>query len=168
MPWQNLLIFFDRQEREIERTGRAVRAITTHIQGKGKIMQLAYNVQEPLYDENNNCIGTIISVRHINIITPTALLNGKISQHAIFESPSDFFTEKEWEVLYLLLCGIRLKEISGILSVTVDAVNGRLRSCYRKADVNSLSALIEFCRNSHFDNYIPQFFLKKGHIVITG
>ncbi|MCA5931976.1 hypothetical protein LET06_13610 [Pectobacterium versatile] len=31
---------FNQQEREIERTGKAVRAITTHIQGTEKIMQL--------------------------------------------------------------------------------------------------------------------------------
>ncbi|MCX8957470.1 helix-turn-helix transcriptional regulator [Erwinia psidii] len=159
---------FDQQEREIERTGRSVRAITTHIQGREKIMQPAYNVQEPLYDENNNCTGTIISVRHINIITPLSLLNGKISQHAVFESPSDFFTEKEWEILYLTICGLKIKEISGVLGITSDAVNGRLRSCYRKTGLNSLSALTEYCRDNNVDNYIPKFFLNKGHIIIRG
>lgn len=159
---------FNQQERKIERTGKPVRAITTHIQGKEKIMQPAYNIQEPLYDENRNCIGTVISVRHVRIITPTSLLNGKIMQHATFESPSEVFTEKEWEVVYLLVCGMRLKEISSILSITVDAVNGRLRSCYRKTGLNSLSDLKEYCRDNKFDNYIPLIFLQKGHIIIRG
>lgn len=159
---------FNRQEREIEQTGEAVRAITTHIQGTEKIMQPAYNIQEPLYDENRNCVGTIISVRHVRIITPTSLLNGKIIQHVTFKSPSDLFTEKEWEVVYLVVCGMRLKEISSILSVTVDAVNGRLRSCYRKTGLNSLSDLKNYCRDNRFDSYIPQFFLKKGHIIVRG
>lgn len=157
---------FDRQERLIEQSGKPVRAITTHIQGRERIMQPAYNVQEPLYDAENRCIGTVISVRHVNIVTPTSLLTGKISQHAVFERPSEVFTEKEWEVLYLLICGLRLTEISSVLSVSVDAVNGRLRSCYRKTGLNSAAALIRYCRDLQIDNYIPAFFLKKGHIII--
>jgi len=159
---------FNLQEREIERTGQPVRAITTHIQGKEKIMQPAYNVQEPLYDENHNCVGTVISVRPVRIMTPTSLLDGKITQHATFEPPSALFTEKEWEVVYLLACGMKIKEISGILSITVDAVNSRLRSCYRKTGLNAVSALIGYCRDCGYDSYIPTFFLKKGHIIIRG
>lgn len=159
---------FEKQERYIEASGKAVRAITTHIQGKEKIMQPAYNVQEPLFDENNVCVGTNISVRHVNIITPTSLLTGKINQHAVFQAPSDLFTEKEWEVVYLMQCNLSLKEISGVLKVSVDAINGRLRSCYRKTSVNSASSLIEFCRSNKLDGYIPLFFLKKGHIIIDG
>jgi len=158
---------FSQQERFIEQTGKAVRAITTHIQGKEKILQPAYNIQEPLYDENNICVGTMISVRYVNIITPTSLLSGKINQHATFQAPSDLFTEKEWEVIYLLHCNLSLKEISRVIGISVDAVNGRLRSCYKKSGVNSTSLLIEFCRGSGIDNYIPLLFLKKGHIIIS-
>lgn len=168
VPVAEFAPLFNQQEREIEHTGRSVRAITTHIQGKEKIMQPAYNVQEPLYDAHHNCTGTVISVRPVRIMTPTSLLDGKITQHAIFEPPSDLFTEKEWEVVYLLACGMKIKEISSVLSITVDAVNGRLRSCYRKTGLNAVSALIEYCRNCGYDNYIPSFFLKKGHIIIRG
>lgn len=131
-------------------------------------MQPVYNIQEPLYDESGTCIDTIISVRHVNILTPISLLNGKLNQHATFQTPPDIFTEKEWEVMYLLLCNLSLKEISNVLGISVDAVNGRLRSSFRKTGVNSSATLVDFCRTSRFDNYIPQFFLKKGHIVITG
>ncbi|WP_315309984.1 helix-turn-helix transcriptional regulator [Pantoea vagans] len=168
VPVAEFADLFSQQEREIERTGQAVRAITTHIQGKEKIMQPAYSVQEPLYDNAHNCIGTLVSVRHVRIITPGALLDGKIIQHATFESPSSVFTEKEWEVVYLLVCGMNIKEISSILAISADAVNGRLRSCYRKTGLNSLSALTGYCRENKLDHYIPPFFLKKGHIIIRG
>ncbi|ATF95478.1 Uncharacterised protein [Cedecea neteri] len=158
---------FEQQERYIEDSGKPVRAITTHIQGKEKIMQPAYNIQEPLFDEKNICNGTLISVRHVNIITPTSLLAGKIKQHAIFQAPSVIFTEKEWEMVYLLQCDFSLKEISSILGISVNAINGRLRSCFKKIGANSSSSLIEFCKCNGMDNYIPQFFLKKGHIIVT-
>lgn len=167
VPVAEFADIFAEQERFIEKTGKAVRAITTHIQGKENILQPAYNIQEPLFDDNHVCVGTLISVRHVNIITPTSLLNGKINQHATFQPPSEVFTEKEWEVVYLLHCNLSLKEISRVIGVSVDAINGRLRNCYKKAAVNSASSLIEFCRNSGIDNYIPLFFLKKGHIVIS-
>jgi DNA-binding CsgD family transcriptional regulator len=32
-------------------------------------------------------------------------------------------------------CNLSLKEISVVLKVSVDAINGRLRSCYRKTSV---------------------------------
>ncbi|OAT39838.1 hypothetical protein M988_2942 [Hafnia paralvei ATCC 29927] len=35
------------------------------------------NAQEPLFDKNNVCVGTIISVRHVNIITPYHCLQVK-------------------------------------------------------------------------------------------
>lgn len=158
---------FEQQERYIENSGKPVRAITTHIQGKERIMQPAYNIQEPLFDEHNTCIGTLISVRHVNIITPTSLLAGKIKKHAIFQAPSDMFTEKEWEIVYLLQCNFSLKEIGSILGISVNSINGRLRSCFKKTGISSSSALIEFCKCNRFDNYIPQFFLKKGHIIVT-
>lgn len=158
---------FEQQERYIENSGKPVRAITTHIQGKEKIMQPAYNIQEPLYDENDICIGTLISVRHVNIITPTSLLNGKIKQHAIFQAPSEIFTEKEWEVIYLLQCAFSLKEVSRVLGVSVNSINGRLRSCFNKIGISSSSALIEYCKSNGMDNYIPQFFLIKGHIIVS-
>lgn len=168
VPVAEFASVFTLQEREIERTGQPVRAITTHIQGKEKIMQPVCNVQEPLYDEKRNCVGTVISVRPVRIMTPASLLDGKITQHATFEPPSDLFTEKEWEVVYLLACGMKIKEISSILSITIDAVNGRLRSCYRKTGLNAVSALIGYCRACGYDNYTPSFFLKKGHIIIRG
>lgn len=167
VPVSEFSDIFSQQERLIEKTGKAVRAITTHIQGKEKIMQPAYNIQEPLFDEDNVCIGTMISVRYVNIITPGSLLSGKIHQHATFQAPSDFFTEKEWEVIYLLHCNLSLKEIGRVIGISVDAVNGRLRSCYKKSSANSTSSLVEFCRNSGIDNYIPLLFLKKGHIIIS-
>ncbi|MFM7944788.1 hypothetical protein [Hafnia paralvei] len=69
--------------------------LTQPFQWKSKIMEMQRKkVQEPLFDENNVCVGTIISVRHVNIITPTSLLTGKINQHAVFQAPSDLFTEK--------------------------------------------------------------------------
>ena len=88
--------------------------------------------------------------------------------HATFESPSSVFIEKEWEVIYLLVRGMKIKQISSIPAISVDAVNGRLRSCYRKAGLNAVSALTDYCPQSQFDNYIPALFLKKGHIVIRG
>lgn len=168
VPVAEFADIFEQQERFVESSGTVLRAITTHIQGREKIMQPVYNIQEPLYDENGLCIGTVISVRHVNILTPTSLLNGKLNQHATFQTPSELFTEKEWEVMYLLLCNLSLKEISNVLGISVDAVNGRLRSSFKKTEVNSSTALVDFCRTNRFDNYIPQFFLKKGHIVITG
>lgn len=158
---------FYQEERNIENTGQAVRAITIHVQGKEKIMQPAYSIQEPLFDGNSNCIGTVISVRHVNIITPTSLLTGKLRQHAIFHSPSDLFTEKEWEVIYLLQCNFSLKDTGRILGISVNAVNGRLRSCYKKASVNSSYSLVEYCRCHGLDSYVPPFFLKKRHILVT-
>ncbi|MGK6326066.1 helix-turn-helix transcriptional regulator [Erwinia sp. DT-104] len=168
VPVAEFADIFAQQEREIEQTGKAVRAITTHIQGKEKILQPAYNIQEPLFNEQRQCVGTVISVRHVNIITPGALLNGKLCQHVTLQPPSTLFTEKEWEVVYLLQCNLSLKEVAHVLGISIHAVSGRLRSCYRKAEVSSSSMLIEFCREKNIDNYVPAFFLKKGHIIISG
>lgn len=52
--------------------------LTQPFQWKSKIMEMQRkNVQEPLFDKNNVCVGTIISVRHVNIITPYHCLQVK-------------------------------------------------------------------------------------------
>ncbi len=79
----------------------------------------------------------------------------------IFTRPSSLFTDKEWEVILLLLCGVKRNVMADILGVSPLTLRNRLSLCCDKAGV--ANALIQHCYRNGWDNYnIPPFFCKKA------
>lgn len=85
----------------------------------------------------------------------------------VFTRPADIFTDKEWEVILLLLCGVKQNIMPGILGISSPALRNRLIRCYDKSGATSNAALKQHCIQQGWDNYIPPFFLNTGHVLIT-
>ncbi|WP_119711687.1 helix-turn-helix transcriptional regulator [Arsenophonus endosymbiont of Aleurodicus floccissimus] len=46
------------------------------------------------------------------------------------------------------------------LNIAIQRVEVHLKNIYKKVDVHCLRQLIEYCKSTEFDRYIPQKFLK--------
>lgn len=85
----------------------------------------------------------------------------------IFTKPSTLFTDREWEVILLLLCGERNNVIADILGISNLTLRNRIIRCCQKAGVINPSGLLEYCHLRGWDNYIPPFFLNNRYLIIS-
>ncbi|MFV9668181.1 PAS domain-containing protein [Pantoea sp. ARC607] len=85
----------------------------------------------------------------------------------VFTRPAKTFTDREWEVILLLFCGVKQNLMPEILGISAPALRNRLIRCYDKTGVTNIAALKQHCMQEGWDNYIPPFFLNKGHVLMT-
>ncbi|MFV9997483.1 MAG: helix-turn-helix transcriptional regulator [Arsenophonus endosymbiont of Dermacentor nuttalli] len=101
-------------------------------------------------------IGTIYHGRElanlsINISHPSVYL---------FTPPNDLFSNRELDIVFLAHQKLSSKEIAKCLNIAIQNVEVHLKNIYKKADVHCLRQLIEYCKSTSFDRYVPQKFLK--------
>lgn len=145
-----------------------IRSIYIHYYGKGNLCNPMPRLSEkaPLYDDNNNIIGIVCSGRRLEV--PTLLfymcrLNRKTIQ---IDAPNDLFTKRELEIIFWAQQRLGTKEIAKRLNISTKTVEVHLMHIYNKADVHSIIQLIEYCKHTGLDRYIPLDFIKKGVQII--
>lgn len=127
--------------------------------GSKKIMQPYIFEKIPFYNDDGHCAGTIFHAKKWSCFSPLQCIDKAISHSLIFYPPVDIFTERELQIVFYLLQSFNCKEIAKKLYLSHRTIENKLQQMYRKADVNSLSALRDFCRKKGFSNYIPPKFL---------
>lgn len=80
--------------------------------------------------------------------------------------PNDLFSKRELEVIFWVQQRLTSKEIAIRLDISRQTVEGHLKSIYRKADIHSIFQLIEYCKHTGLDSYIPADFIRKGVQII--
>lgn len=125
-----------------------------------------YFEKAPLYDNNNKILGLVYHASRID--TPSLLhymnrLNRKTIQ---FDAPNDTFTKRELEVIFWAQQRLTSKEIAKRLEVCPSTIDSHIKSIYRKANINSNAQLIEYCKHTGLDAYIPANFIRNGIILI--
>lgn len=71
-------------------------------------------------------------------------------------------TEKEREVLWLLIHGYSRKEISRILNLSTRTVNYRVHSVFDKLDIYNIAQLRAIYVDQEIDGFIPAAILNMG------
>ncbi|MBA0173677.1 PAS domain-containing protein [Pectobacterium versatile] len=117
-----------------------------------------------LNDGNDGIICTYIEIT--NVYFSTFLMPCE-RKSFVFTRPANIFTDKEWEVILLLQCGVKQNSIPDILGISSSTLRNRITRCCDKTGVANSTTLIQHCNQKGWDNYIPPFFLIKGHVSIT-
>lgn len=117
-----------------------------------------------LPDGSNGIICTYMEITNVYFST---FLMPYDRRPFVFTRPANIFTDKEWEVILLLQCGVKQSLMPDILGVSFSTLRNRLTRCYDKTGVTNSAALLRHCNHNGWDNYIPPFFLRKGHVSIT-
>jgi len=117
-----------------------------------------------LSDGTDGIICTYLEITNVYFST---FLNPRDRRPFVFTRPANIFTDKEWEVILLLLCGVKQNVMPEILGISSSALRNRLIRCYDKSGATNNATLKQHCIQQGWDNYIPPFFLNKGHVLIT-
>ncbi|TNH41371.1 helix-turn-helix transcriptional regulator, partial [Photorhabdus luminescens] len=89
----------------------------------------------------------------------TRLFHGKLPANIMFQPPTDLFTQREWDVIFLMLHKYTSKQIGRMLNISYRTVETHISRIYKRIGVHSGSQLEEYCRTNDYDLYVPKRFV---------
>ena len=122
----------------------------------------------PFYNNANQCIGVLCSVKYLEMFTPNDFIKGKLPGSLLLNKPDDLFTEKECEIIFFKLQGMSSKEIGKLLFISPRTVENRLANMYIKAGVSHFDDFRHFCESLNFHRYLPRRLLTHKRIGFDG
>ncbi|MEN3262663.1 PAS domain-containing protein [Sodalis endosymbiont of Spalangia cameroni] len=161
-PGAELASEFQKNDKIILNKEKPITEIETHIYGKMKKLQPHICEKHPFYDKNKKLIGVICQGR--NIENPFIYYNLIENTHGSLTTnpPTDMFTKRELEIIFLSLQRLSSKEVAKIINISHRTVENNLQCIYNKVGINSVRELREYCTSIGITKYIPELFLNKG------
>jgi len=132
---------------------------------RGKLR--AYLVEKRPWDLADGSTGIICTYIELTNIYLSSFFSDIYRRPLVFTKPSSIFTDREWEVILLLLCGVKRDVIYKILSISRITLRNRITRCCEKVSVINVPPLLDYIRFKGWDNYVPPCFLKKGHMILV-
>ncbi|WP_434525458.1 helix-turn-helix transcriptional regulator [Photorhabdus asymbiotica] len=134
-------------------------SLETHIYGKDKFLSSLFSEKYPLYNDEDECVGIFLHGWKAHDFSLTRLFHGKLPASIMFQPPTDLFTQREWDVIFLSLQRYTSKQMGRILDISYRTVEVHMSRIYKKVGVNSIYQLEEYCRMNDFDLYVPERFV---------
>ncbi|WP_445493739.1 helix-turn-helix transcriptional regulator [Photorhabdus sp. SF281] len=134
-------------------------SLETHVYGKEKILSSYFFEKLPLYHVDGTCMGIIFHGWQAQDYSLTRLYHGKLPSSILFQPPTDLFTQREWDVIFLLLQKYTSKQMGKMLDISYRTVETHIARIYKRIGVNSSYQLEEYCRLNDYDLYVPERFV---------
>ncbi|MEA9391394.1 helix-turn-helix transcriptional regulator [Acerihabitans sp. TG2] len=164
--WSEQAPLFQENERVVRTTGKKKNILNTFIfGGREKRVQAFLGDVFPLY-KNGECIGTVSYLKRLTFYSMHHYTRGEYPSELTLNKPDCFFTDREFDVLFFVLQGMKPKEIALRLALSNRTVTNKLQMMYQKAQVNSLGALKEFCLAKGYDRYAPSKFVNPQRFIV--
>ncbi|QXF33488.1 helix-turn-helix transcriptional regulator [Photorhabdus luminescens] len=136
-----------------------MRSLITHVHGKEQILSSYFFEKYPFYHEDGSCIGTIYHGWQAQDFSFTRLFRGKLPANIMFQPPTDLFTQREWDVIFLFLQKYNNKQIGRMLNLSYRTVGNHISRIYQRIGAHSSYQLEEYCRTNDYDLYVPERFV---------
>ncbi|EYU17151.1 helix-turn-helix transcriptional regulator [Photorhabdus aegyptia] len=133
--------------------------LLTHRFGKEQLLSSYFFEKYPLYHEDGSCIGTIFHGWQAQDFSFTRLFHGKLPASILFQPPTDLFTQREWDVIFLMLQKYTSKQIGRMLNLSYRTVETHISRIYKRIGVHSSRQLEDYCRTNDYDLYVPERFV---------
>jgi len=118
----------------------------------------------PFYNEDNQCVGMLGSIKYLEIFSPNDFIKGRLPGSLLLEKPDDHFTEKECEIIFLKLQGMTSKLMGEMMCRSSRTIENTLQRLYNKAGVNHIDDFTAFCQQRNLHRYLPKRFIKPNRI----
>ncbi|CNF59497.1 helix-turn-helix transcriptional regulator [Yersinia bercovieri] len=149
-------------DRQVELLQDRITTVEIHLFDGRSYFQPYFCDKYPLIDKNGVSQGVIFHGKQVTDTMLTCLTKIKIPTSLVFTPPSDFFTKREWEVLFYLLHAYTSPEIAKKLFLSPRTICNITQSIYKKAGVTSKRQIIEYCYENKINNYVPQSFFESS------
>lgn len=151
-----------KQDLDAVSSRQRVTLIKTHFFGREKKLQPYWYEKFPLYNENNECVGTVFYGKKLDFISPQQYVSKITPSGLAVDPPIKLFNQSELRIIFFILQSMSAKEVARKLYRSHRTIENNLCRIYQKSKVNSLQEFKKFCHKAGFDRYIPQEFIPIG------
>ncbi|WP_289993942.1 helix-turn-helix transcriptional regulator [Photorhabdus laumondii] len=141
--------------------------LLTHTFGKEQIISSYFFEKYPLYHKDGSCMGTIYHGWQAQDFSFTRLFYGKLPANIMFQPPTDLFTQREWDVIFLILHKYTSKQIGRMLNISYRTVETHISRIYKRLGLHSTRQLEDYCRTNDYDLYVPERFVHPESKIFT-
>ncbi|EQB98359.1 hypothetical protein B738_25290 [Photorhabdus temperata subsp. temperata M1021] len=134
-------------------------SLETHTYGKDTFLSSYFQEKYPLYNDEKECVGILFHGWKAQDFSLTRLFHGKLPASILFQPPTDLFTQREWDVIFLSLQKYTSKQMGKMLNISYRTVETHMARIYKKIGVNSCYQLEDYCRSNDYDLYVPERFV---------
>ncbi|ERT10200.1 helix-turn-helix transcriptional regulator, partial [Photorhabdus temperata] len=134
LPWAGAEFakeFIAHDKKVMEREQR-ICSLQTQIHGKDKFLSSYFFEKNPIYRDDGSCIGVICHGWQAQDYSLTRLYHGKLPASIMFQPPTDLFTQREWDIIFLLLQKYTSKQMGKMLNISYRTVETHIARIYRK------------------------------------
>lgn len=163
LPWNGAEFAreFILHDKSVMTKGERVCSLETHVFGQEQTLSSYFCEKLPLYHDNGHCMGIMYHMWKAKEYSLTCLHQyyDKLPPSLLLQPPSDLFTQREWDIIFLFLQKQPKKQIGKILNIAYHEVEEHRVRIYRKIGIHYSQQLEEYCRANNFEHYIPERFL---------
>ncbi|WP_246236189.1 helix-turn-helix transcriptional regulator [Acerihabitans arboris] len=118
----------------------------------------------PFKDMDDKCVGVLVYTKKLEVYTLNDYVKGHMPGSLLLNKPDDFFTEKECEVMFFRLQGMKSKQVAKRLNLAENTVHNYMQKLYNKSGTTHIDDFRAFCEQRHYHRYLPKRFLQTDHI----
>ncbi|WP_445375556.1 PAS domain-containing protein [Photorhabdus tasmaniensis] len=163
LPWDGAEFAkeFVEHDKKVMEKNKRICSLETHVFGKEKILSSYFLEKLPIYDDKNECIGLLFHAWKAKNYSLLYLYQyyDKLPPSILLQPPTDFFTECEWDIIFLFLQKHTRTQIGTILNLNSSAIENHMIRIYHKINIKSNLQLEEYCLVNNFYRYVPEKFL---------
>ncbi|KGT87012.1 hypothetical protein NG99_24345 [Erwinia typographi] len=120
----------------------------------------------PFFDRSGSIIGTVVHLKPFEHISMGFFLEKPFYGEATFTPPTDIFSNREWDVLFLLFRGLERKQIAEKLGISENTVRNNISRIFLIAGTNSRESLLDKGMKNGWHLYVPPLFVSVGYNML--
>ncbi|MEA9393264.1 PAS domain-containing protein [Acerihabitans sp. TG2] len=119
----------------------------------------------PFFNNNKECVGMFGYDKKLNVYSINDFIKRNLPGSLLLTKPDDYFTERQCEIFFYRLQGLKAKEVAKRLHLAANTFNNYMQTLYDKVGANNLDEFIEFCEKRNYHRYLPKRFLTSEAIT---
>ncbi|BAN99957.1 hypothetical protein E05_51910 (plasmid) [Plautia stali symbiont] len=120
----------------------------------------------PYYDDQGSAAGKFVEFKPLVKFGAEFFFDTPSLQTFTFSCPSTFFTQPQWEVIFLLSINKIIKTMAYNFGITLKGIEQRISTCLQKSGTSSTDELLNFCKSRGWDTYVPPTFMRPKLVVL--
>ncbi|WP_339056722.1 helix-turn-helix transcriptional regulator [Candidatus Regiella endosymbiont of Tuberolachnus salignus] len=156
---------FKEQDRKVFKTKKDLVTLELY----PKAVDYPYVVRKyPYFNDKQECIGVVGYVKTLEVCSLDSYVKGSMPGSLLLRNPDGFFDEKECEVIFFRLQGMKCSAIGERLNLSRRTIENRLQLLYTKAGVKNSDEFKCFCEEKNYHRYLPKKFIPQLSIHFEG
>lgn len=151
-------------DQKVMQTGQRLEAIGTLLIGEN--YRSFIFEKYPFYDDNGNIAGTMFHLKPFERLTMEYFLEKPFYGVTTFTPPTDIFTNREWDVLFLLFRGSHKSQAAEFLGIASLSVRNVISHLLQKTGALSKDKLLELGVSKGWHLYVPPRFVSIGYDIL--